>query len=305
MSQIKFDLQNTKTGVACGVASGLFSFLCMNFLLGFPILTSVPIYIAFILFGNTSGVISTVLSSGIILGMIPFRVAGDILINSILPSAIIGYYFTKSMKIKNKIWWYPESLIIRNFVLYSFAAVAILSYSVFSESYMQQVVQQTLDVFVRTDNFLQQAALEKKFLDIIPFTVGFEVMIKMLVTVFNLRIALWTLRNTSIKRKQFIMKNLNVPSWMALAPLVALTLSYLLPSLSFVLKGLSVIGFFGVGLVGNSIVHDIAEAKQLKGVLIAYWISLLILFTPTLLLIILLGTIDSLYPLRKKLSEMV
>ena len=287
------------SAVALGVCGACFvifgGFFPLNFTLFFAAL---PLFISYLSRGEKSGLISSVVFSIIIGIFCPMEVSLDVFLNIILPASIIGYFSIKYITKNKKNWWYPESFLLRHFVIISLVSVILMSLTFYTENHMIKVYEEATKIILKSDT-PETRLLSKYFSSFVKYSVGVSVFSKMLVTVSNLQIAhLICKKKKMCIRPDFKMLDLSISNWAAVLPIGSLAVAQIFPSVSFIFSGIFVVGLFAPMINGFSILHFFAHKKQKRSILTVVYISLFIFPIPVILLTVLLGIVDSFYSVR-------
>ena len=138
----------------------------------------------------------------------------------------------------------------------------------------------------------------------VKFSVGIGIFIKMLVSVLNFRLAqVISQKNRKNLRPNLNFLNLSVPNWLALLPLVSLSLALTFENIAYVFCGVFIVSSFAPLICGFSLVHDYSHKSHQNWALILIYSCLF--FMPFFILtsLIFLGIIDSFYDFRTKFAK--
>lgn len=286
-------------GVLCSVmALSGFYFLFPVFLF----FASVPVLLAYLARGAAVGHVAFVVSTLTLALLSPtLRVFCDFLLNALAPAALMGYFSIQSKTEGRKIWWYPESLLLRNFMIFSLISLLIQSFTICSESSMRSIVTEFVAAMSK---HVGTVGVDESTVDIIVnYSVGVGVVVKMFITMLNFQFAhVLSYRLKSNIRKDFHLLHVRLRNWMVLLPLGSLCASYVIPQLSFWLSGIFVVGMFASVIGGVSMLHSYYEHHHRKRILVAYYLTLFMMPVPVLCVTAAIGVIDCLYPMRAKLG---
>jgi hypothetical protein len=260
--------------------------------------SGLPIFVSFLAYGNGNGVLSTFLVSAILFLTCPLEASCDIFLNFIASAALLGYLSTKNIVKGRKTWWYPESFLLQYFVLLSLFSVAFMSMVFYPEDVLLKASKEVLKILFKP-NDPNAFLLQQYFNSFIKYSVGIGVLTKMFFTVLNLGLAHLFLKkiNKNI-RPTYDLRNLTMHNFLAILPLAFLTLARLIAEWSFVFSGLFAVGLFAPLLVGFQVIRRFSE-NQGNGARIIFYVALFILTLPTLALLVVLGIIDSFYPIKR------
>lgn len=297
-------LREHKSAILLGVGCALWCIFNIHFAFGLLLfLSAVPIFFSYLSYGQKSGFISAVIAAILSLTFVPFEISIDVFLNIIMPSSVIGHLALRNIIKNRKKWWYPESFLLNNFVILFSIVMIIMSFTLRTEESMTKVYEEAVKIiFSENANFYINEA-RQNLRSIVKYYEGIATFYNMLAAVFNLQIAyaLGKKFKTNI-RTSFDIFNITISSWLAIMPLVSLTLSKMLPSLAYVFCGLFVVGLFAPALGGFSVVGFIAKKRKMRHASLIITALIIIFPLHTITLVALLGIIDSFYPIRKKLS---
>ncbi|MDR0580655.1 MAG: hypothetical protein LBG04_00870, partial [Holosporaceae bacterium] len=127
----------------------LAAFSSIRFLLlfsGFSVMTS---YLAY---GSISGRITALILTIALFFTAPFEVSCDALLNIIVPAAMLGHFSIKNVTLRRKIWWYPESLLLRRVLLLYLAGVVFLSLVFYSEDILTKNVMEAMNILFKPND---------------------------------------------------------------------------------------------------------------------------------------------------------
>lgn len=299
---IKFkDIGNAVIFGICGAFFVIFSgFFPLNFIAFFA---GLPLFTSYLSKGEKVGLISSVLFFIIIAIFCSLEISMDVFLNIILPASIIGYFSTKHINKNKKIWWYPESFLLQNFVIISIISVILMSLTFHTENYMTKAYAEISKVILKNNNPETQL-ISRYFNSFVKYSVGAGVFSKMLATVSNLQIAHVICKKMKINiRPEFNILDLSISIWIAVLPIISLTIAQIIPSISFICSGIFVVGLFAPMLNGFSVLDFYANKKQRRSVLTSVYIALFIFPLPVILLTVLLGIVDSFYSIRLLISN--
>ncbi|MDR2158207.1 MAG: hypothetical protein LBO02_02730 [Holosporaceae bacterium] len=295
---------NSENDLKCGASLGGCSILLILVSLFLPFkftlfFSGLPIFISFLAYGSNCGVAATSLASVILFLTASLEASCDIFLNFIAPAALFGGLSIKNIVKGQKTWWYPESFLLQNFVLLSFFSVVFLSLFFYSEDVLLKASQEAVKVIFKPND--PNALLARQYLaSSIKYSLGISVLTKMFIGVLNFNLArlILTKMRKNI-RPSFSFKDLRTHSFIAIFPLVSLTLANLFPPLSFLFSGLFIVGLFAPMCVGFQVIRRFSDGYSGNRVMIAFFIVLLMLALPTITLLIILGIVDSFYPLKR------
>jgi hypothetical protein len=225
------------------------------------------------------------------------------LLSVVVPAALIGHLSIRSITVKRQIWWYPESFLLQNFMLLSFASVIFMSLFVHSEESLQKTVDEACNILFRSDD-PQMILLKQSVVTMVKYSVGMGTLTKMLLTLITFCLA--RLITEKIKKNilpGFDFCNLTMNGFMAVVPVTALTAALLFPDVSFVCSGIFMVGLFAPLMCGFAVIRRLSRGRNGLRLRIILWCLMLFLTLPTILGIILLGIADSFYPLCRDVTE--
>ncbi|MDR0678291.1 MAG: hypothetical protein LBF44_02005, partial [Holosporaceae bacterium] len=112
------NLSNTnhiKVAALLGLISAFLIFISMFIPIHLPLFFSgLPILIAYMAYDKHCGTITFLFISLVLFLAFPMEFFLDVFLDIIAPAALLGYLSIKNIEQNNKIWWYPESLLLRN-----------------------------------------------------------------------------------------------------------------------------------------------------------------------------------------------
>lgn len=297
-------LREYRGAVLLGVGCALWCIFNVHFAFGLLLfLSGVPIFFSYLSYGQKSGFISAFIATIIPFAFVPIEISIDVFLNIILPSSMVGHLALRNIVKNRKKWWYPESFLLNNFViLFSFVMI-IMSFTLRAEESITKIYEEAVKIiFSENANFYISGA-GQDLRSVIKYYEGIATFYNMLATILNLHIAYALGRKfkTNI-RISFDMINITISNWLAVMPLVALTLSKMLPSLAYVFCGLFVVGLFAPALGGFSVIGFIIKKRKMRRA--PLFITALVIIFPLhiMTLVALLGIVDSFYPIRKQMA---
>ncbi|MDR1560859.1 MAG: DUF2232 domain-containing protein [Holosporaceae bacterium] len=277
-------------------------FIQIKFLLSF---LNVPLLFSYLSYGPKCGFISSVVVGIPIFFFFSLNNFLDICLNMIAPAIMLGCFSTKYIVKERKIWWYPETLLLQNFALFSFIILVLCSFTFRSEDMVLKILQEArrpIIKFMRDVDEFQTRQIWCAINAFVKYAAGIEVLCNMFSTLSNFYIAYLIGKKTQTNiRTEYNFLELRIPSWLAIFPLVALTATYFFPDFSFVFCGLFVVGLFAPIVSGISLVHYIAKTKNSRYILVIFYVGAFIfpiLFFPC---VVTLAIIDSFHSLRKSI----
>lgn len=178
-----------------------------------------------------------------------------------------------------------------------------MSLTFHTENYMTKAYAEISKVILKNNNPETQL-ISRYFNSFVKYSVGAGVFSKMLATISNLQIAHVICKKMKINiRPEFNILDLSISIWIAVLPIISLTIAQIIPSISFIFSGIFVVGLFAPMLNGFSVLHFYANKKQRRSVLTSVYIALFIFPLPVILLTVLLGIVDSFYSIRLLISN--
>jgi hypothetical protein len=291
-------------GVACAlcVAAGCFVMPVLLFFAPFPLL------FVYCIDEPRCGLCAALVASLATALFCPLKICIDTLLCLIAPSMMLGSFLNDNIVKNKKTWWYPESFLLRNFVIVYFIAAIVLSFTVFPESYVDEMYRSVFANMEKLEGVTQQqidsikSATEYLKPYYLKFFLGFEVIVKMFMVAINLRLA-HALGKKIAKniRSTIDLRNIRISHWMAVSPMVFFTLSQIFVGASYLLTALFVVTLFAPLIAGFSVGHYFFASFQHT----RFWNFIFILFSVFFPLVIaLLGFVDSFYSLRAKINAM-
>ena len=220
-----------------------------------------------------------------------------------MPSSVIGHLALRNIVKNRKKWWYPESFLLNNFVFLFAFVMVIMSFTLRTEESMTKIYEEAVKIIFSENASFYINGAGQNLRSVIKYYEGIATFYNMLATILNLQIAYILGRKfkTNI-RTSFDVFNITISPWLSILPLVALTLSKILPSLAYVFCGLFVVGLFAPTLSGFSVVGFIAKKRKIRRAPLVITALIIIFPLHIIILISLLGIVDSFYPVRKKLT---
>ncbi|MDR2645710.1 MAG: hypothetical protein LBC04_00810 [Holosporaceae bacterium] len=273
----------------------LAAFSSVRFLLLF---SGLPIMASYLAYGSVSGNITTVMLITVLFFMAPLEISCDILLNVIVPAAMLGHFSIKNVTLRRKIWWYPESLLLQRVLMLYLASVVFLSLVFYSEDVLTKNATEALNVLFKPEGasaiFVRQLLLSS-----VKYSVGIGSLTKMFVTLMNFGLAHFITKRMKINIRQcFDFVNVRIHYTIAILPLVALTAATVSTRISFVCSGLCVVGLFAPIVSGLAAIHRIAKGNI--RILFVFYFAVLIFTLPLIVVVVLLGIINSFHEIQSK-----
>ena len=297
-------IREYKSAILLGVGSALWCIFNIHFIFGLLLfLSGVPIFFSYLSYGQKSGFISAVFTTILMFAFVPFEISIDVFLNIIMPSSVIGHLALRNIVKNRKKWWYPESFLLNNFVFLFAFVMVIMSFTLRTEESMTKIYEEAVKIIFSENASFYINGAGQNLRSVIKYYEGIATFYNMLATILNLQIAYILGRKfkTNI-RTSFDVFNITISPWLSILPLVALTLSKILPSLAYVFCGLFVVGLFAPTLSGFSVVGFIAKKRKIRRAPLVITALIIIFPLHIITLISLLGIVDSFYPVRKKLT---
>ncbi|GHU14162.1 hypothetical protein FACS189449_10470 [Alphaproteobacteria bacterium] len=280
---------------ACGLCS---AFL---FVLGFfgGFFASVVLCFAFLSYGKLVGIVSSTITFAVIV-LLNSGIALEALCVDIIPTAVVGYSLLRNIKTNGKIWWYPESFVLRDLVLVSLLLLVLMSITTYSEVSVRNRVDDVVRLIIAANASIDPQGLAvllklgtKYFLGLTVFANVTDV-----ISSFLIAHSICKYRKKNI-RPSFDTYNISISPLLAVFPLVALTVSFACEGLSYLFNGLAIASLVAPLMSGLSIVHFFANGGKYSQIILVMFYLMLLLMCPLVLLsVVLLGAIDSFYAIR-------
>ncbi|MDR2107298.1 MAG: DUF2232 domain-containing protein [Holosporaceae bacterium] len=260
-----------------------------------------PVFVAFLAFGDHRGAVVSAVAAVSSFLILPAPSATEVLFSSLAPAVLLGHLSLKSITVKRKTWWYPESLLLRRFMLLSFASVIFLSLFVYREELLMKGVNEMLKIISEGKDPKIISSAQSFGATAVKYAVGMQILMKMLISLLNFHLAhLIAKRMKKNIRPGFDFRHLTIDGFMAVTPLVALTAALLFPSVSFVCSGIFVAGLFAPMICGFSVIKGFSGGQKWERTWnVFFGCALLFLTFPTIVCVVLLGIVDSFHPIRK------
>lgn len=264
-----------------GIFFGLFSlflYIVSSFLYAYSFsFFLIPIFLSSLAYKKSTSVIAaSILTTGIfLLQPIPAFVLH--FTSYIFPAITLGWMSMRYIKIDGKIWWYPESRLLRDITLVTIFSTLFLSTSVLKENYIQGLLEQLQNLSgLQINPILKNAA------------VGISTLFNTAFVLINYRLAYLIAKKKKILvRKNFDFYNLTLPNTLAVLPLILLIALLIFKSYAFLITGALISSMLAPFLNGLSLVHCIAKKK--KRSLTIFYVLFFLIFTPMFLTLTLAG----------------
>jgi hypothetical protein len=299
MSQIdrRFSLEHKQiiSALAFGLGGALPCLINIDiFLLLFPLLPNVLLFLSFLCYGKKSGIISSITLAVVVAVLGKNEALRNVLYFSLLPSFVVGYSVMRSVRANGKTWWYPEFYVFRNLLLVALISVLLLSLTVYSEDFLRKQAEEIAKIV-----FPDQLIVARQFSALYAKCfVGMSVLSNMLGSIFDFLIADGISHRLKINiRPKIDLLSLSVPPQIAVFPLAAF-IAASISSISHVCYGLAIAGLTAPLAAGFSIVHFYADYQNNRMILYAFYGLLFLLFPLMILLVASLGIADSFYAIR-------
>lgn len=306
MLQIKdFNFRVIRQVALFGGISGFVALFCVFTPIRFLVLfSSLPLLFAYLVYGKVVGGGAASLSSILVLALAPIEASVDVVLNILGSSALLGYMSVLNVVKSRKTWWYPESLILKHFTMFSLFSVVFLSFTVCSERAMLEASQKALEFLASNGSSAFNYVIVKKYIEsTVKYSVGINVLTKMCFVAFNLQLAfLLSKKMKKNIRPGYNLLDIRVDSWMVVLPLATLSLSFIFPNFAFILCGIAIVSGFAPMFCGLSFVHCLYAKKHHRRVLIAYYLALFMIPVPMIIGTVILGIIDTLCQVRDRLK---
>jgi hypothetical protein len=299
MSLVNSD--NIKVSAILGLGSAFLIFSSIFIPVQLPLFfAGLPIFIAYLAYGNRCGTVTSFLASTALFLIFPLELSLDVFFNMIASAALLGHLSIKNIKQNRKTWWYPESLLLQSVVILSLIAVVLVSTICYSEDLLLKASDEIVKPLLQSNGLNLSPSAQHHIASTIKYAVGIGTLIKMFIILLNFNLAhLITKKMGKNIRPGFDFGSLKTNSFMAISPLICLTVARLFPGISFIFSGLFVVGLFAPMICGFSVIYKLSDVRAR----FIFSIALLILTLPTMAVALILGIVDSFYPIRKDLSR--
>ncbi|MDR0632103.1 MAG: DUF2232 domain-containing protein [Holosporaceae bacterium] len=298
MLQISLD-EDFRRAAFLGVSGAFFIFCGMfSSFHSISFLSGVPISVAYLAYGDRSGFISLFIATILLFLVSSPESSCDLFLNIMAPAALLGHFSIKNIVKNRKTWWYPETFLLRNLVLLFAASTLFLSLTIYSEDVLLKAAQNVKDSLLQSSG-ANAVLLQQYFISSMRYSVGIGALIKIFIALSNFSLAHCITKKIKKNiRPGFDFKKLTFHYFFTIFPLVSLTLANIFTSLSFVGSGLFVVGLFAPMAGGLSVVHRFFEKNRSR--LITFYLALLLITLPLIVGVIILGIVDSFFPLHGK-----
>lgn len=298
-------LKEYRNAILLGIGCAFWCIFNVYFAFGFLLfLCGIPIFFSYLSYGQKSGFISAIFATFLLLIFMQIKISADIFLNIIVPSSMIGHMALKNIVKNREKWWYPESFLLNNLVILFSIVLVIMSFTLRTEESMTKIYEEATKIIFSNNSELYMSNVGQNFRSIIKYYEGIATFYNMFVTILNLHIAyaLGKKFKTNI-RKSFDVFNITISPWLAVMSLIALTLSKMFPSMAYVFCGLFVVGLFAPTLSGFSVIGFIAKKRKMRRTPLIITVLIIIFPLHVMMLVALLGIVDSFYLIRKRISE--
>ncbi len=285
----------------CAVALVLCGgFFPLNFSIFFA---GVPLFASYLSKGTKNGTISSIVCIGFVLAFCKIETSVDIILNVVLPPSIIGHFFIKCISKNRKTWWYPESFLLRNFIVISLVSLIFMSLTFYTEKHMAKAFDIAIDA-IPNKNSPEICFVIQYLKSFIKYSLGISIFSKMIATISSFQIAYFICKKKKMNiRNEFSILNLSIPNWMAVLPIISLTIAKVAPFFSFVCSGIFVVSLVAPMLAGFSLLHFFAHNKQRRSILTTAYIFLLIFPLPMIISAVAIGIVDSFCKIRQLITK--
>lgn len=301
-------IRNDKRAVLLGVGCALWFIVDAYCFLGiFAFCGGSALFFSYLSLGQRGGLISSVSAAVCTAPLLSFEGAAHLLLEVVIPTTVLGYLMMRNIQKDGRIWWYPESFLLRDCVVIFYIVWIIMAYTLQTEANTFRIYENVIKaVFPQYSDFFIKGEGAARMKSIFMYYGGILTFLSMFEVVFNLEMACAWGRKLSTKvdnidliRGSFDFLNLRIPNWLAVFPLVTLLLAKLFPSFSYVLNGLTVGGMFAPAACGFSLIYWIVEKNGRRKWANAVVLLTLIFPIHVIGLIALVGAVDSFLSLRK------
>lgn len=289
-------------GVGCAVWFALNSYLLFGVL---SFIGASAIFFSYLSYNQKGGLVSAVTATICLLPLVSLESVAHFFLNDILPTAILGHLLMRNIVQDQKIWWYPESFLLRDCTFVFSGIWLIMAYTLMPEATMMKLYETLMKILFQSNaEFFTKGAGAEQMRYMFSYSGGALTFCNMLEAAFNLEMAYaWGKKYKTNLRTSFDLLNLRIPNWMVLLPWIFLVLAHMIPAHAYLLKGLFIGTLFAPAICGLSIVYFIAEKKQkLRRLPMITIILVLLLPLHMIGLLVLLGMIDSFYQIRNRLT---
>jgi len=272
-------------------------------LLGASIFAPLLILLAFLAYGDNCGIVASTGTAVVLaMGSLFFSHSTEVFFNllvAVIPAIGVGYLAVQNITKDNKVWWYPESLLLQKAVLLSLVLVLFMSLTLFTKENLNAALKELLDFLESNkNNDVKALMLRQRITPLIQYSLGGWALVTMLITSVSLGLANVIAKKMKKNiRPGFEFKKLEVNPLLTIAPLVLLVLIQIFDS--FICSGLFVASLFSPIMAGLSAVHRLLAGPNENKMLAVFYCSISVVIIPALVIIVFLGIVDSFHRIEK------
>ncbi|MDR2682005.1 MAG: DUF2232 domain-containing protein [Holosporaceae bacterium] len=256
--------------------------------------TPLLLLFAFFSYGEKIGTIASIIAATFIVFFYHEATASAILF-FVVPAMVVGYGSLRNIREGKKIWWYPESFVLRDMIWTFVLSLILLSLTSYPEQLLDSFVHNMHLVIPNvnaSDMQLLMALMTKSFFGIFVFShmIGF---------VFYFLIADFVSRYLKKNiRPNFDMCNIAISPLLGVFPLVALVMASLWGGSSQIFYGLVAASLIAPLISGISLVHFFISNRNNSKIFLIIFYLMFFLMPVLIIFTILLGIIDAFHELR-------
>ncbi|MDR0678568.1 MAG: hypothetical protein LBF44_03480, partial [Holosporaceae bacterium] len=178
-------------------------------------------------------------------------------------------------------------------------SVVLVSTICYSEEVLLKASNEIINPLLQSKG-MNVSMMQSYIASTIKYSIGMATLIKMFATLLSFNLAhIISKKIRKNIRPEFNFNSLKIDNFMAILPLVCLTIAQVFPKVSFLFSGLFVVGLFAPLICGFLVIHRFLNVRT-RFILFFF---LLVLTLPTILVIIILGIVDSFHSIGRKVSK--
>lgn len=262
---------------------------------------AIPLIFSALVYGDAGCFVSSFVAIILLLFIAPFSTALMFCVLMAFPVCVLAYFTMKSIVHKKKVWWYPESNLLNINALVMICSAVFLSLTVQTEDVILDFMKKIFSAAPAGSMFQDISNVYMNSL--FKYVVGIEVLFYSIMNLIGFRIVLKHLRRLKIGiRNEFDFSNVSVSHVISIIPIVALSLSFLFPTFSYVFSTIFIASLLLPLINGVIVTETFFERTKRNNAMFMVYV-LMLFFNLIVLFIIMIGIIDCFIDIKEKINK--
>ncbi|MDR3179488.1 MAG: hypothetical protein LBT70_01155 [Holosporaceae bacterium] len=254
--------------------------------------TPMVLLFLFLSYGKEVGIMASVLTLAVSVFVLDGLLLAQLVLFSIVPAVVVGFSYVRYIPKEEKIWWYPESFVLRDMVGTFFVSLLLLSIM----PHFEQIQAHTVEAI----RLLTPASNAQPLMTIFNKALfGIFAFANMVNVVFSFFLAKFL--SKCLKkgiRPDYDGCNVSISPLLGVFPLVSFAIIALFADAAQIFYGLAAISLMAPLLAGISLMHFFMNNRKNTKILLIIFYLLFFLMPIFTIFVMLLGIIDAFYAIR-------